>query len=151
MVDFDGFRDLAEQVEDLAEQFDDAADEVDDAIERALLKTALAIESDAKRLAPVDTGNLRKSIEARQVSPSKYVIGTPLEYAPYVEYGTGPHLITSNGEDPLTFKVDGQWISKHQIDHPGTPAQPYLRPALNANRDALPDNIAAEIEDTLED
>ena len=45
-------------------------------------------ESYAKRLCPVDTGNLRNSITHQQMDENTEVIGTNVEYAPYVELGT---------------------------------------------------------------
>lgn len=58
-----------------------------------LRRTALAIEADAKALAPVDTGNLRSSIstaltgDGRTGSMSAEV-GPTAEYGIYQEYGT---------------------------------------------------------------
>ena len=62
------------------------------AMERAKA-TALEIiggkaESYAKKLCPVDTGNLRNSITHQQYDEDTEVIGTNVEYAPYVELGT---------------------------------------------------------------
>ena len=51
-------------------------------------------ESYAKKLAPVDTGNLRNSITHAQEDENTEVIGTNVEYAPYQELGThkmAPH------------------------------------------------------------
>lgn len=45
-------------------------------------------ESYAKKLCPVDTGRLRNSITHQQYDESTEVIGTNVEYAPYVELGT---------------------------------------------------------------
>ena len=45
-------------------------------------------ESYAKKLCPVDTGNLRNSITHQQMDENTEVIGTNVEYAPYVELGT---------------------------------------------------------------
>ena len=45
-------------------------------------------ESYAKRLCPVDTGRLRNSITHQQYDDSTEVVGTNVEYAPYVELGT---------------------------------------------------------------
>lgn len=61
-----------------------------------------------------------------------YAVGTNVEYAAAVEFGTSAHTITANGSEPMTFKVDGQWVSTYVVEHPGTEAQPYLRPALRA-------------------
>lgn len=45
-------------------------------------------ESYAKKLCPVDTGNLRNSITHEQYDENTEVVGTNVEYAPYVELGT---------------------------------------------------------------
>lgn len=64
----------------------------DEAIQRALEKIGLAGESYAKlnlERAPrrVDTGRLRNSISHTHDDDTAY-IGTNVEYAPYVEFGT---------------------------------------------------------------
>ena len=45
-------------------------------------------ESYAKQLCPVDTGRLRNSITHQQQDDTTEIIGTNVEYAPYVELGT---------------------------------------------------------------
>ncbi len=61
----------------------------DDAIERALEAIGLQAEGYAKMLCPVDTGNLRNSItHTVDGVGQKAYIGTNVEYAPYVEFGT---------------------------------------------------------------
>ena len=45
-------------------------------------------ESYAKKLCPVDTGRLRNSITHARFDENTEVIGTNVEYAPYVELGT---------------------------------------------------------------
>ena len=49
-------------------------------------------ESYAKRLCPVDTGRLRNSITHQQYDDNTEVIGSNVEYAPYVELGTKKQL-----------------------------------------------------------
>ena len=44
-------------------------------------------ESYAKKICPVDTGRLRNSITHQQYDDNTEVIGTNVEYAPYVELG----------------------------------------------------------------
>lgn len=51
-------------------------------------ETALAIESDAKLLCPVDTGFLRNSIQYRPVADLEAEVVVGAEYGAYVEYGT---------------------------------------------------------------
>lgn len=45
-------------------------------------------ESHAKKLCPVDTGRLRNSITHAQYSEDTEVVGSNVDYAPYVELGT---------------------------------------------------------------
>ena len=74
-------------------QFTDNSKEVSEDIKAALLRgletCGLVAEGYAKKLAPVDTGNLRNSIthEVDDGDPAAY-IGTNVEYAPYVCLGT---------------------------------------------------------------
>ena len=58
-----------------------------DAIERGLWAIGATAETYAKRLCPVDTGRLRNSI-AHEVEGQDAYIGTNVEYAPFIEYGT---------------------------------------------------------------
>lgn len=113
--------------------FVDMSDEVleafDEACIRALERCGLQAEGYAKDLAPVDTGALRNSISHKvdEAEPAAYV-GTNMEYAPYVEFGTG-HYSTTGGGTPKKHWVymgeDGEW-------HMGFPmkAQPFLKPAV---------------------
>lgn len=86
-------------------------------------KAGLLVEGDAKRLCPVDTGRLRSSLstqtETTETGAAAFV-GTNVEYAPYVEYGTG-----QKGDPSVP----------HRLDWAGMPPQPFLRPALELNRD----------------
>ena len=74
-------------------QFTDNSKEVLEAMQqavvRALEKCGLTAEGYAKKMCPVDTGNLRNSIthDVDDEEPAAY-IGTNVEYAPYVCLGT---------------------------------------------------------------
>lgn len=92
--------------------------------EQAARNSALEIiggkaETYAKRLCPVDTGRLRNSITHQQYDDHTEVIGTNVEYAPYVELGhhtsTGKHI----------------------------PGKPYLRPAAENHSSEYRDIIEA--------
>ena len=63
--------------------------EIKAALLRGLEKCGLTAEGYAKKLCPVDTGNLRNSIThtVDEEEPAAY-IGTNVEYAPYQELGT---------------------------------------------------------------
>lgn len=93
---------------------------------RALERCGMQGEGYAKDLCPVDTGNLRNSINHRVDSeePAAY-IGTNNEYAAYVELGTGKYY-PGGRQDPWVYQDDkGQWHMTH-----GQRAQPYLKPAV---------------------
>ena len=85
---------------ELIDHSDEVIDEMKKAMERALEKIGMVGEAYAKEECPVDTGTLRNSI-SHAVDDNTAIIGTNVEYAPYVELGTS--------------KMD---------------AQPYLRPAV---------------------
>lgn len=77
---------------------------VEKKVEKHVATTAYKIEANAKRLVPVDTGHLRRSIQTEldKVLNKSYtaVVGTNIEYAPYIEFGTiqrhpKPYLIPS--------------------------------------------------------
>lgn len=52
-----------------------------------LTEIGLIAQAGAQRLTPVRTGTLRRSISSRVEGNAAY-IGTSVEYAPFVEYGT---------------------------------------------------------------
>lgn len=53
-----------------------------------LLKALVEGERMAKTLCPVDTGRLRASIAWEQIQPNIVFLGTDVEYAEFIEYGT---------------------------------------------------------------
>lgn len=67
---------------------DEAISGVEMAKMRALEIIGMRAEKYAKALCPVDTGNLRNSISHQTVGNNEVHIGTNVEYAPYVEFGT---------------------------------------------------------------
>ncbi len=104
----------------------DVLNEFHDAVLRALERCGEQAEGYAKDLAPVDTGNLRNSISHKvdDGEPAVY-IGSNVEYAAYVELGTGKY--TEGGRPtPWVYQDDnGNW---HWTA--GNPAQPFLAPAV---------------------
>lgn len=147
-----GLETFVEDLDDFADDLEEIADEVDEAIDEGTRKTSLQVERTAKRLAPVDDGELRADIQAIQIAAGLYSVGTVREYGPSVEYGSRPHPITPNGPYPLVFywEREGRWVATYEVEHPGTPSQPFLRPALNAHRSDLVENISQEIEELID-
>lgn len=109
-----------------------------DELKKALGKACALVEGEAKKKAPKDIGDLRRSIESRVEDNGGDLVGvvsTPLEYAPYVEFGTGLFAEDGNGRKdvPWCYEDDkGEWHSTR-----GQKPQPYLRPALHENKDNI--------------
>lgn len=104
---------------------------------KALIKACLVVERSAKEKAPKDTGDLGRSITSVVREEGGELVGvvfTPLEYAPYVEYGTGLFAEEGGRKDvPWHYQDDeGNWHSTSG-QHP----QPYMRPALDENREEV--------------
>lgn len=66
-------------------------------------------------------------------SPAKTPDGAP--YGLFMEVGTAPHVIRSHGPYPLRNARTGQ-VFGPIVNHPGTAAQPHLRPAIEDLRGA---------------
>lgn len=99
---------------ELAVDLDTAGDQVRPRMSRAIRKTAHDIERTAKRICPVDTGNLRNSISTSISGGAATItaeIGPTADYAGYVEEGTSRQA-----------------------------PQPYMRPAFDAE---VPQLLAA--------
>lgn len=80
------------------------------AAQRALLQTGADIVDLTKQLTPVDTGALKQSYGAVPVSSNEVEVGSDMEYAPFVEYGTSrmgaqPHLTPAFAQSEETFKA----------------------------------------------
>ena len=63
--------------------------EKDPRIDKALGRGAERMKGAVRDLTPVDTGNLRNKISAIHEAMMQYAVDTNVEYACYVEYGTG--------------------------------------------------------------
>ena len=102
-------------------------------INAALGRACALVERSAKQKAPKDTGELRRSISSK-VEDGVGIVFTPLEYAPYVEFGTGLFAESGGRSDvPWCYQDDeGEWHSTSG-QHP----QPFMRPALDENKEAI--------------
>ena len=105
-------------------------------LDGAIGKACALVERSAKQKAPKGDGDLRRSITSKVDSGKhKGTVFTPLEYAPYVEFGTGLFAENGNGrkEVPWHYKDEkGKWHTTK-----GQKPKPYMRPALKENRDKI--------------
>lgn len=121
MIEFENLEGVLEAIEEVGDIGD---------LQQVLGRCCAMVERTAKQLAPKDTGALRRSITSK-VEGTKGIVFTPLEYAPYVEFGTGLFAETQGRADvPWCYQDDeGNWHSTS-----GQKPQPFMRPALNQNR-----------------
>ena len=85
-----------------------------------LMKIGLKVERKAKQLCPVKTNRLRGSIHTWRIDWLTVAVGTNVEYAGFVEYGTRKQL-----------------------------PQPYLRPALLSQRYAI-EKLGGKLDDVID-
>lgn len=126
---------IIEGLDDVLREIDSLADTSQ--LTAAMGKACALVERSAKQKAPKGTGELRRSITSKVDNSGDEIVGeifTPLEYAPYVEFGTG--LFAENGgrtDVPWNYQDDkGEWHSTS-----GMKPRPYLRPALDENREEI--------------
>lgn len=116
-------------------------------VARDLLRRGLNVESEAKRNASgspgpnVRSGRLRASITTQLDRDGQGLvvrIGSNVSYARHVEEGTPPRRITTRRSrglsqgGPRALHWPGAPHPVLAVNHPGTRARPYLRPALIA-------------------
>ena len=118
-------------IDEIVQKLDDMVS--DEEIKQRLGQACALVERAAKQKAPKDNGELRRSITSK-VEGTTGIVFTPLEYAPYVEYGTGLFAEEAGRKDvPWCYQDDkGEWHSTS-----GQKPQPFMRPALNQNRTTI--------------
>jgi hypothetical protein len=102
-----------------------------DDVKTAVDRTGTDVQNEARRRAAVDTGRLRSSIVSRATNTGRsvgYVVGTNVNYAADVEGGTDPHVIVPKNGKALYWPGARHPVAR--VNHPGTRAQPFLRPAI---------------------
>jgi HK97 gp10 family phage protein len=115
----------------LAEALRSAAKNAEITTNQVMVESANFLVTEMEIRVPVDTGELRESIGV-QVQPGRVVVGPTAAHATYVEYGTKPHIIEPKNKKALAFKVNGKTVIVKRVQHPGTKAQPFVRPAFDA-------------------
>jgi HK97 gp10 family phage protein len=115
-------------------------------VKNIIKDTTLQIQANAKQRTPVDTGNLKRSISV-DIAPDELSakIFTDVEYAATVEFGSAPHMIAVKDSSTLS---DGNSFFGKEVNHPGTPAQPFLFPAYEEEKNEYIDKLERALGDT---
>lgn len=123
---------------------------LDNKTEKILTMIGIKIEKYAKALCPVGTvestgikgyrgGTLRNSITFEIADKGKLLVGSNVEYAPYVELGTGPYFEPPPSWE--TFKsTKGSGLGSGYVH-----ARPFLRPAIEDHWSEYIDIIKKEL------
>ena len=147
-----------------------ALNELPQKIERNIVRSALraglkGIRAEAQARVPVKSGELRNSIRVT----AKLVKGQPVAavvagnkkawYGHFVEFGTGgnyegtgksvggPYVIKAKNKKSLFLQGGGHPIKS--VTHPGSRAQPFMRPAFDAGYRAAIDAFAGKVRQRL--
>ena len=106
---------------------------------QAILAVCLTVEGAAVSYCAVDLGDLRSSIghdcklgkKGGVSRPAGYdgIVFTNKAHGPHVEFGIRPHVITIKTKRVLS---DGKQVFGTKVNHPGTKAQPFMRPAVDS-------------------
>lgn len=126
-------------------KFEDNSKQIKDQIrktaELAMEEALLLVESQAKALASVDTGEMRDKIDHKINNKSGSIegqVGSPNEHAIYNEFGTGEHASKGNGRK-------GGWVYRGKDGRfyftRGQKAQPFMRPAFRRNKNNIKETI----------
>lgn len=99
-------------------------------------RSAINIEREAKNACPVapNGGVLRSSISKKVTVSDKgrvleAEVGTGVEYAPFVEFGTGSGVFVPKGQEEYALQFKGKTGRKRNM-----PARPFLFPAWEQER-----------------
>lgn len=119
-------------------------------LEQALARASIIVENQAKINCPVDMGSLRNSItHTVQLTETGGVakVGSNMDYAPYVEIGTGIFSSEGNGrQDRWCYQTpDGEWHSTI-----GNKPQPYLQPALHDSTKMVIDELKKALGEAID-
>lgn len=101
-------------------------------VKQCVEKAVRDVEAQAKARAAADTGAMKNSIEGHMTGAYSGEVAPHVEYAIFVEFGTRAHVITAKNAGALYWPGAAHPVKS--VNHPGTPAQPFMRPAADAVR-----------------
>lgn len=107
------------------------------ALEQRFLTAALVLEEQMKDISPEDTGNLKGSIGHEVTWDREGItarVGTNVEYAFFLEYGTGEYETHGKGrKTPWRYQApNGQWYTTK-----GMKPQAFIYPSLKMSKKSI--------------
>ena len=128
-------------------------------LNKAVEDCTVFVRDDARKRCPEDTGDLRKSIDYKVEVSGSSVTGTVytnMEYAPYVEFGTGTTGQTSNSNTnvSVSYRQNGWTYYSDELGQfvytEGMVARPYMYPALHDNKQRIRNKICKDVRKEIE-
>ncbi len=83
------------------------------------------------------SGDMRGSIGESVDGLSGKVWRGRKKYFGFVANGTRPHVIEGRSGGLLHFQVNGQWVRKRRVNHPGTAPRPFMQHAHDVGERTL--------------
>ena len=125
---------LESSLKKLKDNYNAAAQEID----AEMAATSENITTTAKQILPANLGQLRTSLYAKG-SKFNYEVGSRLDYAAYIEFGTGPYAAKYV---PSLEKEWQDYAATFKKSKPGNTFQhPYFYPSIKSWTIVLYDNI----------
>lgn len=112
--------------------------EKDPRIDKALGRGGARIQAAVKMLTPIDTGNLVNKIVLNHEKMMEYAVTTNVEYAVYVEYGTGKlgdPTVPHTSKESWTYYSDK--LQKFITTHGQEPAHMFTKGFAQAHKTAF--------------
>lgn len=112
--------------------------EKDPRIDKALGRGGARIQAAVKMLTPIDTGNLVNKIVLNHEKMMEYAVTTNVEYAVYVEYGTGKlgdPTVPHTSKESWTYYSDK--LQKFITTHGQKPAHMFTKGFSQAHKTAF--------------
>ena len=144
------------KIKGLKRMFEKYPGELERSLAEGILNIAHSMEAFAKQKikeqGAIDLGQLFNSITIKRISKRQVIVGTNVEYAAAVEFGTKGHWL----------KIDNipgfrNWMKHHGIDpeekliyfYVEPKPRPYMEPAFQEGKAKLPEVIQNQIQQTM--
>ena len=103
-----------------------------DLIDKVVQANASEMAQTARRLAPIDTGALRRSIRKQKTGELQAKVRAGARYAPYMEFGTGGYVEVPAELQDIAIRFKGAGVKRIDIR-----PKPFMYPALKLQEPQL--------------
>lgn len=124
------FRVEVDGLNEMSEEWARGCDALVEDLRDVVSSTCATVEREAKKEAPVDTGELRDSIDTQNVRRSKHggsgEVVVKADHATFVVEGTRPHEIVPKTAAALRWQTPAGPRFAKRVQHPGTQPNNFL-------------------------